>query len=341
MHNFLFCFEHNIAVNCDAMLARRIARYFEESLSDKNNETNKTCVVCFEKTGQLAVVKRDRKYRYSEIKMTSLGTATKLDFYRYGKLIRTVLRRSKLRFEIQSYLEFDEEAILICFRQYLHEIGFFSTFPLIHASLVMVEGKGLLLCGPSGSGKTALIVRLISEFGATFVNDDYVCIDLNVGQLVGYYVPRRVTPRFCSVLNTGLSAALDDLRLSGAEQYLDDEAIQEMKDNSNFNNQFGLCYSRYAFSELLGCNAKFSCTINYIIHIDPFCLGEDLEEVNSVESLRMLSNAQFSKRRFGSRYEFEKTGTDFSRISRLPHSIKSFKVGKDWDDRLEQLVESI
>ncbi|MEH6402879.1 MAG: HPr kinase/phosphatase C-terminal domain-containing protein [Sneathiella sp.] len=43
----------------------------------------------------------------------------------------------------------------------------------VHASVVAINGQGVMLRGPSGAGKSDLSLRLIDE-GAELVSDDYV-----------------------------------------------------------------------------------------------------------------------------------------------------------------------
>lgn len=45
----------------------------------------------------------------------------------------------------------------------------------IHATVVAVEGRGLLIRGPSGSGKSSLALMLMAA-GAALVADDRVCL---------------------------------------------------------------------------------------------------------------------------------------------------------------------
>jgi HPr kinase/phosphorylase len=52
----------------------------------------------------------------------------------------------------------------------------------IHATCLMVGGKGVLLLGPSGTGKSDLALRLIDE-GARLVADDRVELYLARGRL--------------------------------------------------------------------------------------------------------------------------------------------------------------
>ncbi len=50
----------------------------------------------------------------------------------------------------------------------------------IHASVVAVHGRGVMLMGASGSGKSSMALRLIQQHKAILISDDYV--DLSVAQ---------------------------------------------------------------------------------------------------------------------------------------------------------------
>lgn len=56
---------------------------------------------------------------------------------------------------------------------------------IIHATLVKLDGKGILLIGKSGSGKSDLALRLIENKKASLVADDIVDIVLQNGKLFG------------------------------------------------------------------------------------------------------------------------------------------------------------
>ena len=53
----------------------------------------------------------------------------------------------------------------------------------MHASVVSIDGKAVLLRGPSGAGKSDLSLRLI-EGGAELVSDDYVDLEIKGGRLL-------------------------------------------------------------------------------------------------------------------------------------------------------------
>ena len=55
----------------------------------------------------------------------------------------------------------------------------------IHATMVEINGKGVLLKGKSGSGKSDLALRLITDFKARLVADDVVDLSLQNGKIYG------------------------------------------------------------------------------------------------------------------------------------------------------------
>jgi len=59
-----------------------------------------------------------------------------------------------------------------------------------HGTLVVVEGKGVLITGASGSGKSTLALRLLASCkmmgaSARLVSDDQVLLSVSSGRLVG------------------------------------------------------------------------------------------------------------------------------------------------------------
>ena len=55
----------------------------------------------------------------------------------------------------------------------------------IHATLVSLNGKGILLTGKSGSGKSDLALRMIMEYQEQLVADDRVDLVLKNGKVYG------------------------------------------------------------------------------------------------------------------------------------------------------------
>lgn len=55
----------------------------------------------------------------------------------------------------------------------------------IHATLINIKQKGVLLLGKSNSGKSDLALRLIYQYGAKLVADDVVCLKIKNNRLYG------------------------------------------------------------------------------------------------------------------------------------------------------------
>ncbi len=55
----------------------------------------------------------------------------------------------------------------------------------MHATLVSLQGKGILLTGKSGSGKSEIALKYIENKNAKLVSDDVVVIEVRENQLWG------------------------------------------------------------------------------------------------------------------------------------------------------------
>ena len=54
----------------------------------------------------------------------------------------------------------------------------------LHATLVLVDGEGVLIVGDAGSGKSSVALRMLQE-GHSLVADDVVIVELRSGELFG------------------------------------------------------------------------------------------------------------------------------------------------------------
>ena len=59
---------------------------------------------------------------------------------------------------------------------------------LLHAALVQIGDRGVVVCGPSGSGKSTLTAKLV-ELGAVYLGDEIVAIDNGAPQCGAYLKP--------------------------------------------------------------------------------------------------------------------------------------------------------
>lgn len=73
----------------------------------------------------------------------------------------------------------------------------------IHATLISLNNKGILLIGESGSGKSDIALRMIMEKGAKLVADDRVDIECINNKLIGSS-PKEIEG-LLEVRNVGIS----------------------------------------------------------------------------------------------------------------------------------------
>lgn len=97
----------------------------------------------------------------------------------------------------------------------------------IHASLVAIDGKGVLLCGKSGMGKSDLAFRLIENKSAQLVADDVV--DLFISEDVLYGKAPNKLKGFLEVRGVGIYSYkyLDKIQISLIVNLVDDISMVE------------------------------------------------------------------------------------------------------------------
>ena len=97
----------------------------------------------------------------------------------------------------------------------------------IHASLVAIDGKGVLLCGKSGMGKSDLAFRLIENKSVQLVADDVV--DLFISEDVLYGKAPDKLKGFLEVRGVGIYSYkyLDKIQISLIVNLVDDISMVE------------------------------------------------------------------------------------------------------------------
>ena len=93
----------------------------------------------------------------------------------------------------------------------------------IHATLVVLNGKGVLLTGKSGSGKSDLALRMIVEHQAQLVADDRVDLILKNGKLYGS-APEQLLGKL-EIRNVGICEfpAVNEVEISLYVELCDDK----------------------------------------------------------------------------------------------------------------------
>ena len=83
----------------------------------------------------------------------------------------------------------------------------------IHGTLVVINGKGVLILGDSGSGKSDRALTLISK-GHKLVADDVVVLGIKGRKLIG-----EAPKRFIGLLNIRGIGVIDVIKLFGEDAY--------------------------------------------------------------------------------------------------------------------------
>ena len=251
-----------IEINAPTNVLERIADTMEE---EQENISNPDCVIKINQSKFPVEIQKDKQFKYLTIKKDRTLKHPSLKYYRYNTHIRTIKQKSFNSYEVDSNTLVDEESGLLCVRNHLSNNPKLVNYPLLHASLININDKGILITGSSKHGKTTLMIYLLQEKGGVFISDDNVVLDTYGERFRGLYVPKKVRVRFPTIASSKLSRALQDLSLTNATQYLDSDFIKETIDSRNFEGEWGLTFSRKSFCRLLGVNSGEDSQIDTII----------------------------------------------------------------------------
>jgi len=210
-------------------------------------------------------IKKDKRFEYATIEKSGTEEYPIFRYYRYDTHIRTIRQGPFGSYEVNANTSMDENSALICVRNHLSNNPRIKDYPLLHASLVNINGTGTLVTGDSMHGKTTMAIYLLQKYGGTFVSEENTLLDPEGSRLRGLYIPRTVRVRFSTIAESKLSKSLDDLSLTDATQYLDSDFIQQTLKNRDFTSKWGLAFSRKAFCQLLGVTSDEFSTIENVI----------------------------------------------------------------------------
>jgi len=243
-------------------LLERIAENIER---ETYNYQNPDCIININQSENPVRIEKDKRFPYLTIERFGTAEQPSIKYTRYNTPVRTIYKKSSDSYEVDSHVVMDESASLICIRNHINNHPVLSQYPLLHASLLNLNGQGILIPGNSRQGKTTLTVYLLQEYGASFVSDENVFLDIRKKNVRGLYVPRNPRVRFSTIAESGLSRALEDIELANATQYIDQDAIERIIATHSFDVEAGLAFSRKAFCNLLGTSSQESSLVNLVL----------------------------------------------------------------------------
>ena len=251
-----------IEIRGPANLLERIADNME---GETGNSSSPDCTICINQSESPVEIKKDKRFDYLTIDKTGTVEQPSIKYTRYNTPVRTIHQKSPNDYKVEVNVAMDEASGLICIRNHLSNHPKLTQYSLLHASLLNIDGRGILIPGSSRQGKTALAVYLLQEHGAAFVSDENVILYVNEENVGGLYVPRTPRVRFSTIAESGLSKVLEDIKVANATQYIDIDAIERIIDTHSFNVDAGIAFSRRAFCDLLGTNSQESSPVSMVL----------------------------------------------------------------------------
>ncbi len=301
----------SIEIEGSTNLLERIARNVEGEMAE-TDFVNPDCRIKINESDTLAEIEKDKRYDY--LTVSNIGTPDRpsIKYTRYNTPVRTIHHKSDREYIVDINVKLDEAAGLICLRNYLSNNQQLSSFPLLHASLLSVDGRGVLISGDSRQGKTTLAVYLLQEQKADYVSDENVILDTDGETAKGLYVPRTPRVRFSTIANSKLSEVLRDVDVerTDATQYIDRDAIEMIIATKSFHVDAGLAFSRQSFCDLLKVNSKESAPINTIIFSKYIEEGFNVKTIPFEKGIDQLSKFGLKRKRHIDPRELEETRVD-------------------------------
>lgn len=241
-------------------LLERIAENVEEEIEDS---LSPSCRIKINQSESPVEIEKNKQFAYLTINKTGTAKQPAIRYTRYNTHVRTIHQKSPNNYEVYANVALDESSGLICIRNHLSNHPELTQYPLLHASLINIDGAGILIPGNSKQGKTTLATYLLQEQEASFISDENVILDEK--QLKGLYVPRTPRVRFSTIAESGLSKVLGDISIANATQYIDPDAIKRIIDAPSFDIDAGIAFSRKVFCDLLGTISQESSFVDVVL----------------------------------------------------------------------------
>lgn len=218
-------------------------------------------------SGSIKEFQPSGKLKYLEIAPNTVESYPGYDYYRYGVYAKTIWRPCSDSFIIKTRTFCDEQTVLDCMRYLWYGRPASKSQVLLHASLVEVNGTGVLFVGPCRSGKTTLTVRSLFECKDIGFVSDGLTLLYNDSGIIGHYLPRAVYARFatfsqCDALG---SSFLVNLSACDATQILDNATIARIVNNKRFDLDLGINMARTRFCQALSSHSLQHVKVSKII----------------------------------------------------------------------------
>ncbi len=291
-------------------LLERIADNFEREIEGMMPSD---CNIEIRQSEELQEIIKDKRYDYLTINKEGTKSNPSINYIRYNTLVRTIHQKSLGEYVVDVNVELDEASGLICARNYLAHHSQLAKLPLLHASLVNLNNKGILLASNSRQGKTTLMVYLLEEQGAEFIGDENIILDTTHNQPNGLYVPRTPRVRFSTIAQSGLSKVLKNVELANATQYIDPDAIERIISSKSFHVDAGMAFSRKSFCDFLQVDSRGSSEIDLVL-FPTYSSGNSLnaKKIPFDEGVLRLSNTGLTRKTDISPKELTGTQIDLS-----------------------------
>ncbi len=307
-----------IKINGPKNLLERIAENIEKEVS---LEEQYECSISIIESKKTEKILKDKRYNYLTIERFGTEKQPSIRYTRYNTYVRTIHQKSLNEYLVENNTELDEASGLICFRNYLNNHSQISKLPLIHGSLINLNGKGILIAGNSRQGKTTSMIYLLSEQDAIFVGDENIILDKTKDNIKGIYIPKNPRVRFSTIIQSNLSRVLENIELANATQYIDSDSISRIISSKSFEVDAGIAFSRKAFCKLLNIKSKESSNIDVILL--PKYTNDNsysVKEIGIKEGVERLSHTGLKRK-----YILDSKELDESQIDLIQNDFKNIK----------------
>jgi len=278
---FDYCGRFSVRMDSsDSLLERISGNIHKEILYPKKDGDS---IVNIHEPDNYDVIIKDKRYPYSTFKVNP--KSGDFEYYRYNTFVRSIKVVDDRKYEVKTNIDGDEASGLICFRNYCNRHPSMENLQLVHASLVELDGEGILISGDSRSGKTTLMVYLMEHLKAGIISEDNVYLERD---MQGLYFPKVPRVRFSTVRDSCLSPLLDNISETDATQYWDLESIEELVSQGNLDVDGGLAISMRKVADMCGVNTNESTKIRKIIFPFYSPRGLNFRNVSTKDGVAML-----------------------------------------------------